>query len=57
MLVYHTFLIGTNQTTWECERSDSITYLQIYPKNERRPFSEGIAKNLARVLCHDGKPR
>lgn len=32
LLAYHTYLISTNQTTWEHSKSDTITYLRIYPK-------------------------
>lgn len=50
LLIYHTFLISTNQTTWEYTRRDNISYLRIYPKGTY-PFSQGIFKNFYLVLC------
>lgn len=49
MLVYQSFLIATNQTTWEHTRSDIITYLKQHPKGYR-PFDRGIWNNIRMVF-------
>ncbi|TNV77412.1 hypothetical protein FGO68_gene7041 [Halteria grandinella] len=54
LLVYHTYLLLSGQTTWEHSRRDVITYLRIYPTGVM-PFYEGIIGNLKRVFLHEGK--
>eukprot|EP00736_Rhodelphis_marinus_P012540 Rmarinus@m.25927 len=42
---YHTYLMSTNQTTWESVSHESITYLQEGPKGFL-PFNRGFVENL-----------
>jgi palmitoyltransferase len=56
LLVYHTFLIMTNQTTWEHSRRRQISYMRIYPRVVF-PFDYGIINNVKMILCHKGKVR
>jgi palmitoyltransferase len=44
VLVYHSYLAVTNQTTWEHWSPHRISYLRHHP--ERAPFSRGFAQNL-----------
>jgi hypothetical protein len=52
---YHSFLISTNQTTWEHTKQSQITYLKIYPRG-LLPFYISVKENLRGVFCHGGKP-
>lgn len=51
LMLYHTFLISTNQTTWEHIKHHNISYMKIY-KYGTLPFSYGIFKNFKIVLFH-----
>mmetsp|Transcript_18318 Transcript_18318/g.1611 ORF Transcript_18318/g.1611 Transcript_18318/m.1611 type:complete len:88 (-) Transcript_18318:62-325(-) len=46
LIVYHTFLIISNLTTWENVSWDKISYLKELDEEEGSPFSEGIWKNI-----------
>jgi len=50
LLVYHTYLLWTNQTTWEFTRRDKITYLRKLP-NGKKPFDRGPFTNVLLVCC------
>lgn len=46
LLMYHSYLATTNQTTWENLSWSKITYLEELDESEGSPFSEGGLKNL-----------
>jgi palmitoyltransferase len=50
LLAYHTYLLTTNQTTWEFNRKTRITYLRGQPAGHR-PFDDGPLKNLLLMCC------
>jgi len=50
LLAYHTYLLSTNQTTWEFNRRQRITYLRKLDPDER-PFDAGPLKNLLLLCC------
>jgi palmitoyltransferase len=50
MLIYHTYLALTNQTTYEASYRDRVPYLKDVPE-QIRPFSRGITKNLWSFFC------
>jgi len=54
LLIFHTYLIVTNQTTWEYTRKDTLSYLRVYPKNFH-PFNEGVWKNFKMIFFHNNK--
>jgi palmitoyltransferase len=61
LLGLHTYLISTNQTTWEFNRRDRITYLHSLPDGVH-PFSQdgfkGWLANLDLICCDmDPTPR
>jgi len=56
LLLFHSLLIVTNQTTWEYTRKDTLNYLRIYPKNFH-PFSKGVLENIKMVFFHGNKVR
>lgn len=45
LLVYQLVLVSSNQTDWEMNRRDSITYLKDIPEGWA-PFDRGIIRNL-----------
>ncbi len=53
LLGYHTYLLATNQTTWEHVSSLKIDYIRAYPLGYN-PFGGGIIKNLSLACLHDG---
>jgi hypothetical protein len=56
LMIFHGFLILTNQTTWENSRRTQISYMKIYPRVVF-PFDYGIVKNIKMILWHQGKVR
>lgn len=50
--MYHTFLILSNQTTWEHNKRNDISYTRKLPKGFY-PFSKGIFRNLLLICCHE----
>jgi len=54
LAVYHTYLIATNQTTWEFSRKQRITYLRMATHD--RPFDEGICTNFYLAWCASHSP-
>jgi len=53
---FHTFLILTNQSTWEYLKKDRISYLKIYP-GSFYPFSEGVWGNIKMIFFHKNRVR
>ena len=50
LLIYHSYLITTNQTTWEFTRRARISYLkQLAP--DVRPFDHGYINNIILICC------
>jgi hypothetical protein len=45
LLIYHTYLVLTNQTTYEASYRDRVPYLKDVPEHVR-PFSRGVVRNL-----------
>ncbi|CAL9161801.1 unnamed protein product [Musa hybrid cultivar] len=50
LLLFHSYLMITNQTTYEMARRRRILYLRGIPKKVH-PFSRGICKNLYTSCC------
>ncbi|KAK8916342.1 putative S-acyltransferase [Platanthera zijinensis] len=50
LLLFHTFLVLTNQTTYELVRRRRISYLRGIPERVR-PFSRGVRRNLYNFCC------
>ena len=55
LLLYHTFLVLTAQTTWEQMKRGGISYLRHLPVGYN-PFSKGVVKNIGEFFCgkHEG---
>jgi len=54
LLIYHTYLIATAQTTWEHMSRESITYLNPFPRTVF-PFNQGIARNFIDFFSNRGR--
>ena len=52
---YHTYLLLTNQTTWERNKESAIDYLKVYPKGYQ-VFDKGMVQNLALCCCLPDTP-
>ncbi|KAG7539571.1 Palmitoyltransferase DHHC domain [Arabidopsis suecica] len=50
LLLFHSFLIMTNQTTFELVRRRRIPYLRNIPERVH-PFSRGMCRNIYKVCC------
>ncbi|GMH24543.1 hypothetical protein Nepgr_026386 [Nepenthes gracilis] len=50
LLIFHTFLLLTNQTTYELVRRKRIPYMQGIPERIH-PFSKGVFRNLYDFCC------
>ncbi|KAJ6812746.1 protein S-acyltransferase 10 [Iris pallida] len=50
LLLFHSYLVLTNQTTYELVRRRRISYLRGVPERVR-PFSRGICRNLYYFCC------
>ncbi|CAI9111018.1 OLC1v1011151C1 [Oldenlandia corymbosa var. corymbosa] len=53
LLLFHTYLILTNQTTYELVRRRRIPYLRGIPERVY-PFSRGVCRNLYQFCCASG---
>lgn len=53
---FHTYLMLSNQTTWEVVSRERITYLKNL-REDLNPFSEGYCKNMYTFLCSMGAKR
>eukprot|EP00164_Ancoracysta_twista_P003634 GFYU01004871.1.p1 GENE.GFYU01004871.1~~GFYU01004871.1.p1 ORF type:complete len:373 (-),score=61.30 GFYU01004871.1:207-1325(-) len=51
LLIFHSYLAITNQTTWETLRRSSIYYMREVPRTVPFPFSEGCARNIYTFCC------
>ena len=49
LAMFHTYLVMTAQTTWECLSRQYIDYLQPFP-SDVNPFSQGVRKNVMKFL-------
>jgi palmitoyltransferase len=56
LLGYHTYLLLTNQSTWEFTRRSQISYLRGYPKGFL-PFDKGAWQNIKMAFFHNHKRR
>ncbi|KAL5706250.1 protein S-acyltransferase [Ranunculus cassubicifolius] len=50
LLIFHSYLILTNQTTYELVRRRRIPYLRLFP-DRVYPFSKGICTNVYNFCC------
>ena len=57
MLLFHSFLALTNQTTHEVFDKKDVTYLQDWHTKLSGPFSRGILGNLAYFFYYGNKER
>lgn len=57
LLGFHSYLICTNQTTWEFNMRSRITYLRPFPESFN-PFSQGCCGNIELSCCDfDPEPK
>ena len=54
LLFYHTYLLATNQSTWENVSSHKIDYIRAYPSGFL-PFNKGLLRNLSAACLGNNK--
>jgi len=52
LLCYHTYLMSTNQTTWENAKRNKISYLKDLPEFIL-PFDKGVCINISKFCCRN----
>ena len=45
LVVFHTYLVSQNLTSWEFLSWMRITYMKVWPKKYGSPFSKGVRNN------------
>ena len=50
---FHTYLVGSNLTSWEFLSWMRITYLKVWPKRYGSPFSKGWKENWRMFLTYN----
>lgn len=53
LLVFHSYLLPRNITTWELLSWSKVSYLREWPKRFGSPFDLGFTANLRQVFCYD----
>ena len=53
LVVFHSYLICVNLTSWEFLSWMRITYMKVWPKRYGSPFSVGIIGNLRMFCCYN----
>lgn len=53
LLIFHSYLIFNNITTWECLSWSRISYLRDWPRNYGSPFNLGLRSNFRLYFCYD----
>ncbi|KAN0015553.1 hypothetical protein ACTFIU_008289 [Dictyostelium citrinum] len=56
LFCFHSFLILTNQSSWEFNKYQRITYLKPFSKRGINPFDKGPWNNFKKFLKGDEKP-
>ncbi|EAL69465.1 hypothetical protein DDB_G0276017 [Dictyostelium discoideum AX4] len=56
LFCFHSFLILTNQSSWEFNKYQRITYLKPFSKRGINPFNKGPWNNLKKFLKGDENP-
>ena len=52
LFLLHSYLLASNQTTWEFNKQREIDYIRTYPPRYR-PFDRGVLHNLMECLWVD----
>ncbi|KAK5577604.1 hypothetical protein RB653_002547 [Dictyostelium firmibasis] len=56
LFFFHSFLVLTNQSSWEFNKYQRITYLKPFSKRGINPFDKGAWNNLKKFLKGNEKP-
>ncbi|KAF2070295.1 hypothetical protein CYY_008387 [Polysphondylium violaceum] len=56
LFCFHSYLILTNQTSWEFSKYNTINFLKVYAKRGLNPFNKGIWSNFKDFLLDLEKP-
>jgi len=52
LLVFHSYILSKNITTWECLSWKKISYLRFWPKKLGSPFDIGFVQNTRLFMCY-----
>ena len=53
LILFHTYLVSENLTSWEFLSWMRITYLKVWPKKYGSPFSKGFKGNWKMFLTYN----
>jgi palmitoyltransferase len=56
LLLFHSYIISKNVTTWEQLSWKKISYLKDWDKRHGSPFDLGLLENVKLVFCNNLKP-
>ena len=51
LIIFHTYLVINNFTTWESLSWNKISYMRIWPRKYGSPFDRGFKINLKQYFC------
>ena len=54
-IIFHTYLLLSNLTTWECLSWSKVSYLTNWPRKNRSPFNIGLINNFKLYFCYNLK--
>lgn len=51
LVIFHTYLVTNNTTTWEALSWNTISYMRVWPRKYGSPFDQGLSKNIRLYFC------
>lgn len=52
LIIFHSYILSKNITTWECLSWSKVNYLQSWPRKLGSPFDLGVWQNIRLFCCY-----
>ena len=52
LIIFHSYILSRNITTWECLSWSKVSYLQNWPRKLGSPFDLGVCQNIRLFCCY-----